>query len=53
MVSHLRVRYFADDEEQLQSTDHSLLSVLYLNDSFFSRYVTPQMKNSSVMLLEG
>ncbi len=35
------------------TADHSLLSVLYLYDSFFSRYVTPQMKNLSVMLLAG
>ncbi len=33
------------------TTDHSLQSVLYLYDSFFSMYVSPQMKNSSVMLL--
>ncbi len=33
--------------------DHSLLSVLYMYDSFFNRYVTPWMKNSSVMLLPG
>ncbi len=32
---------------------HSVLSVLYLYDSFFSRYIIPQMKNSSVMLLAG
>ncbi len=31
--------------------DHSLLSVLYMYDSFFNRYVTPWMKNSSAMLL--
>jgi hypothetical protein len=35
------------------TADHSLLSVSYFYHSFFSRYVTPQIKNSSVMLLAG
>ncbi len=35
------------------TADNYLPSVFYLYDSFFSRYVTPQMKNSSVMLLAG
>ncbi len=35
------------------TADHSLVSVLYLYDSFFCRYVTPQMKNLGVMLLAG
>jgi hypothetical protein len=34
-------------------TDHSLLSVLYMYDLFFNRYVTPWMKNWSVMLITG
>jgi hypothetical protein len=35
------------------TADHSLLLVLYLYNSFFSRYVTSKMKNLSVMLLAG
>ncbi len=35
------------------TADHSLLSVLYSYDSFFRRCVSPQTKNSSVMLLAG
>ncbi len=38
---------------QVTIKDHSLLSVLYMYDSFFNWYVTPWMKNSSVMLLTG
>jgi hypothetical protein len=33
--------------------DHSLLFVLYMYDSFFNRYVTPLMKNSSMTYLIG
>jgi hypothetical protein len=40
-------------EWEVTIEDHSLLSVLYMYDSFFYRYVTPWMKNSSVMLLTG
>jgi hypothetical protein len=40
-------------EWQVTIEDQSLLSVLYMYDSFFNRYVTPWMKNSSVMLLTG
>ncbi len=38
-------------EWQVTITDKCLLTVLYMYDSLFNSYVTPWMKNSSVMLL--
>jgi hypothetical protein len=35
------------------TADHSFQSVMYLYGSFFSWYVTPQIRNSSMMLLDG
>ncbi len=50
-VSHLTVTLRMISTVTIK--DHSLLSVLYMCDSFFNRYVTPWMKNSNFLELSA